>query len=604
MQMQAMTHTDGVCVVVAPPGSGKTFVIIKRLEFLINKCNVSPSFIFVLSFTRLAANQMKERYVDVSSKDANLINFGTFHSIFLEILVRETNYTYQSIMNRKKKLSILNVVMKKLGLPFNNSSEFVGNIFSEISRWKNLGYGVFEDIAMPSCQYEAINEQDFVNIFNEMIVEQRLCNLLDFDDILTESYRKLNGDSKLLARVQERIKYVLVDEFQDTNMIQYELLRLVSFPQNNIFVVGDDDQSIYGFRGANPEIMNRISLEYRGAKVVKLDTNYRSTPNIVELAKVLISNNRNRFDKEYKANNEAGVANVFKIFENFEDEANYITDIIKSKYEKGCSYSDIAILVRTANLIHKFIPLFKINKIPYYIKENMTSFYDNEVIIDVFAYLKYAFMDEKSFYLRRIINRPNRYISQKSFDDYKFSYDMLEDFYQNNNAMYLVVCRLRKQIEMIRKMDPYGAINYIRRGIGYDEYVCGFEDSNKRVEAFEMLSELQHRAKNYSNMDEWFREIECERECKMDKSYNGGVNLMTIHATKGLEYEVVFLPDLTEGILPHRKATDEAEIEEERRLFYVGITRAKSELFCFGVEEKGDNPDYELSRFYKEVVEL
>ena len=605
-QELAISHTDGVCVVVAPPGSGKTHVIIQRVFNLVIRWGISPSSIFVLSFTRLAAAEMRYRYQNIDAVNSDRINFGTFHSIFMEILVAETEYTYQSIMTNSVKLRLLRVVLERLGLRININREFSEAIFKEISRWKNMGVGYISGIKEPICECVGIIDEDFRKIYQAVAEEMRLNNNLDFDDILIECYRLFIDRKDVLSKYQKKMKYIMVDEFQDTNNLQYLLLKLVGKPNNNIFVVGDDDQSIYGFRGANPEIMRKIYDENISSKLIKLDVNYRSTRNIVELAKNLIVNNNSRFDKEYNSLQGYGEDVVLDKFNGLEDEVIYISCEIKKIVEQdsGYKYSDIAILARTTAQFNKFIPVFKLQSIPFNVKENLTSFYSNEVVKDILAYLRFIYDERKAIFLRRVINKPNRYISQSSFSDGNVDIETIRNYYidKNNNSMVLTIKRLESQIRMADKMDLYCAINYIRKGMGYDDYINELEGANKRMESFKLLDELQQRSKGYRSIGEWIKDIDSEEEVNVVSGKKDGVNIMTIHAAKGLEYKAVFVIDLLEGYLPYHKATSDEEIEEERRLLYVAITRAKEKLYCLGIEEDKGDRGYVLSRFYKELV--
>ena len=338
-QRMAVEHVDHPCLVLAGPGSGKTTVITHRTKKLIEEEGISPSNILVITFTKAAAMEMQQRFLQLMGGKRLPVSFGTFHAVYFQILKYAYNYRAENIIREEKKYEILRNIVHKTELDISDENEFVANLISEISNVK----GEMLDVAY----YYSKNcpEEVFKKIFREYNDTLIRANLIDFDDMLVMCYELLTKRKDILKLWQDKYRYILIDEFQDINRVQYEVIRLLAKPQDNLFIVGDDDQSIYRFRGARPEIMLNFEKDYPEAKKIILDTNYRSTPEIVAAAGKLIRNNKKRFEKQIRAERENGSKPVILPFDNVYKECNYILEEIEQLIAKGLTYQDIIMVI-------------------------------------------------------------------------------------------------------------------------------------------------------------------------------------------------------------------------------------------------------------------
>ena len=608
-QRMAVEHVDHPCLVLAGPGSGKTTVITHRTKKLIEEEGISPSNILVITFTKAAAMEMQQRFLQLMGGKRLPVSFGTFHAVYFQILKYAYNYRAENIIREEKKYEILRNIVHKTELDISDENEFVANLISEISNVK----GEMLDVAY----YYSKNcpEEVFKRIFREYNDTLIRANLIDFDDMLVMCYELLTKRKDILKLWQDKYRYILIDEFQDINRVQYEVIRLLAKPQDNLFIVGDDDQSIYRFRGARPEIMLNFEKDYPEAKKIILDTNYRSTPEIVAAAGKLIRNNKKRFEKQIRAERKNGSKPVILPFDNVYKECNYILEEIEQLIAKGLTYQDMAVLYRTNTNPRTLLEKLMEHNIPFCMKDVIPNLYDHFIAKDIIAYINAAVdFREKGVMKRgdmlRLINRPKRYISRDVFPRAEVNLEDVKRFYQDKGYVLERISKLEYDLAMIRNMNPYAAIQYIRHGIGYEEYLTEYAEYRrmKPEELYDVLEELSEAAKPYKTYQEWFKKIEeygeeLKKQARERQEKKDGITLATMHSSKGLEYRAVFIIDANETITPHKKALLPEDIEEERRLFYVAVTRAKDWLYiCHCRERYGKETD--VSRFVEEMVSM
>ncbi len=601
-QSKAITHGEGPMLVLAGPGSGKTFVITQRIKHLITQNRISPESILVITFTKAAAGEMQQRFRRIMDENFYPVVFGTFHSVFFHILRQVYSFNASSIVKESEKYKVLAEILKKIpNNQFNQihvknedgsifvDTEYMSKILSEISRCKNLGAN------LKSYESEVCSKEEFLQIYKEYQIEMRHRKKVDFDDMLLLCRQVFLERPDILKQWQERFSYILIDEFQDINVLQYEVIQMLAKPQDNLFVVGDDDQAIYGFRGSRPELMFRFGKDYPKAKQLHLNVNYRSRKGIVESAGMLIGHNKDRFSKSVEAHNKSSDAsdNEVKVqcFESrMQQEENIVTLIKQYMRQKGASYNDIAIIYRTnVNATDLAERLMK-EKIPFRVREKMKNVYEMPVARDILSYIRYAMYEADIHDFYRIMNKPVRYISRTSVPMHSFTKEEL--MYANQDKEY--VCQniesLYQQFKFLSKMSPYAAVNYIRKGIGYEEYIKkkAKEEGEDSGQYIEQLEDIQRRAADYNTLKEWLKHIENYENVLegIEAVQDEAVDIITMHASKGLEWKVVLIPDCNEEIVPHKKAVKPAEIEEERRLFYVAMTRARENLFIFYIKEE------------------
>jgi len=601
-QQEAVLHKNGPMLVLAGPGSGKTLVITERTKYLIEEHHIPAGQILVITFTKAAAVEMKERFLKCLGERQTSVNFGTFHSVFFTILKHAYHYNASNIIREDIRIQFFKEIIHHLELEYEDEKEFISDISSEISLVKG------DRIELSNYYSIHCADEIFRKIFKEYDQKLRRANLIDFDDMLLLCYELLSERGDILALWQQKFQYILIDEFQDINKVQYDIVRMLAAPQNNLFIVGDDDQSIYRFRGAKPEIMLRFHDDYPGSKQLLLDKNYRSKRKIVEAALKLVKNNNNRFAKELCSVQEEGGEIKFRHFETLADENQTIAEEILKYQKEGIDFSKIAILIRTnmgsGSLLHKLMEY----NIPFQMKDSLPNLFDHWIARDIIAYIKIAMgKTERNLYLQ-IINRPKRYVSRECFDTPEVDFEVLKEYYEDKNWMLERLDALEYDLVMLGRMNPFAAINYIRRGIGYEEYLREYAGTRRmKIEDLtDILDELQESARDYKSYEEWFSYMEEYKEelkkqaTDLKNKKTDSITLATMHSSKGLEFQVVFIVDANEGITPHKKAVLDTDLEEERRLFYVAMTRAKEYLHIYSTKERY-NKEMQSSRFIEEI---
>lgn len=600
-QLKAVKHKSGPMLVIAGPGSGKTTVLTARIRNLIEEYSVNPANILVITFTKAATNEMKSRFNNMMGRSTN-VTFGTFHAVFFMILRAAYNYSVDSIIKEDVRQNIIKQAIERSRLEPDDLNEMVSNITGEISRVKT------ETIDINAYYSASCPEEEFRDIYKYYVKTLKKMGLIDFDDMLLYCHELLTTRRDILAKWQQKYQYILIDEFQDINKIQYDIIKLLAKPQDNLFIVGDDDQSIYGFRGSKPEIMLNFDKDYPDTDKVILDTNYRSTGNIVSAAGKVIAHNKVRFAKNINTVNDPGDKVDIIEFNTQAEEYEKIIDNIRKESASGGNYSDNAVLFRTNSTAAGFVRKLVEYSVPFVTRDGVPNVFEHWIARDVITYMNIAMGSRKRSDFLQIINRPKRYIGRDYLADAEISFDNLEKYYEDKNWMIERVDRLKYDILAMASMSPYAMINYLRKGVGYDGYLDEYAQShNMQVrELYDVMDELMESARNFKTFNEWFAYID-EYGTKLRESYaamdkQNAVILTTMHSSKGLEYPVVYIIDANEEITPHKKAVFVPEIEEERRMFYVAMTRAKRRLNIY-YARKRYNKEIEVSRFVKEIME-
>jgi len=605
-QKRAIEHGTGPMLVLAGPGSGKTAVITRRVLELV-KGGIAPGNILVITFTKATAKEMQERFFDLLQNEGprvtGQVNFGTFHAVFFKILKYAYRLDASSIISEEESTRMLSELVHRFLEEPPDEREFIEDLRAEISKVKSerIDLQTYYSMNCPEEQFRSLYQG-----YQKMMQEKRM---LDFDDILLYCYELLKKRPDVLRMWQEKYQYILIDEFQDINLIQYDIVKMLAKPQDNLFIVGDDDQSIYRFRGAKPEIMLNFPKDYPETEQVLLNYNYRSQEEIVKTALRLIANNRVRFSKEILATKAAGMPVVTERFATQEEENERIIEVIRRCRTEGMAYEDIAILFRTNTQARSIMGKLLSYNIPFQMRDVVPNLFEHWISKNIIAYIRMALGERDRGLFLQIMNRPNRYIARDVINEPEISFRKLRWFYREKDWMVERIDRLEYDLSMIAKANPYAAINYIRRGIGYDTYLEEYAAYRrmKPEELLETVTELQESARNFDTFEAWFAYIEQykqelgQQKQWQDKQKRKGVVLSTMHSSKGLEYETVILPDVNEGLTPYKKAVSEEELEEERRMYYVAMTRAKKYLYVYSVVRL-HGKEMELSRFVGEMA--
>lgn len=604
-QIQAISHMDGPAMVLAGPGSGKTTVITHRIKNLIEKAEVRPENILVVTFTKAAAISMQKRFSTLmNGGKGQPVTFGTFHSVFYKILRKSRRYEATEILSERQKTDYIREIIGRYGISSNDISELSQNINNDIGNIKGnmLNAQEYE----PSC----CKKEDFIKVYNAYNLELKKDGKMDFDDILRECYLLLCENHTILEQWRELYKYILIDEFQDINRIQMNIIELLASPLNNIFVVGDDDQSIYGFRGARPEIMIEFKDYYPEAELIVLDVNYRSTQSIINVAGRVIENNKTRLDKCAHANNDKDFQPDIRKFRNQVEELKFVVSKIKEYENQGISLSEMAILVRNNSQIQEISSFLKNRKIEAESGKHRSNIYNGMVAKDILSYVRGALKFDGTYFnedLIYVLNKPQRYISRQVVLSVNMNISAVRRIYSKNNIDSFLF-----HIEMIRKLPPQAALSYIRKGAGYEEYLrlYAIENNIPMSGLLKQLEQLVQECSKFNTLEQWINSIDSAQNSEgqnfgKKSSGEGGtnnrINIMTMHGSKGLEFKAVFIVDANQGIIPTSKALRERDFEEERRLFYVAITRAIDYLNIYAVEERLGCP-IEVSMFVEEML--
>ena len=503
-QTQAIQHTDGPCLVLAGPGSGKTLTIVNRVKYLIEKQKVRPEEILVVTFTRFAAAEMKSRLCLVMGKRDLPVTVGTFHGIYYGILKWAYRMNQENILSETEKYQILRGVINKERMEIFDEEDFIQDIAAEIGKVKNNRIPL-EEFVSEKCSADA-----FRNIYRNYEQHRKELKKIDFDDMLVLCYELFRSRPDVLAQWQKKFRYVLIDEFQDINRIQYDVIRMLAQPENNLFVVGDDDQAIYGFRGADSELMLGFGKDFPDAKQILLGMNYRSTANIVQNSLKLIENNVERYSKKLEANREGGSCLHIQEVKDPVEEAEYVLEEIQKCKENGIKEEEIAILFRVHTDARAVVEAMVERKIPFQMKEHLPNIYEHFIAKDIMAYFRLATGKRRRQDFLQVMNRPKRYLGRDSVSGSQVSFEDMRKFYCDKDWMIDRIDQFEWDVKMLMKMAPYAAIQYIRKRIGYDDFLkeYAFTHQINRSDLNEVLAEIEEAAKAFSSVEEWFAHVE------------------------------------------------------------------------------------------------
>ena len=609
-QLQAIRHLNGPMMVLAGPGSGKTTVITHRVRCLVEGYGVDPASILVITFTKAAASEMRQRFQKLMEGRSLPVSFGTFHAVFFSILKHAYSYDASNIVREEQRIQLMRELVDRYRIDVEDEGEFISSILSEISMVKG------EMMSLEHYYSKNCSEEIFKKLYEGYNRGLESRGLLDFDDMLVMCYQLFDQRKDILAAWQSRYRFILIDEFQDINRVQYEIVKMLAAPENNLFIVGDDDQSIYRFRGAKPEIMLGFEKDYPTAKRTLLGINYRSSSSIVDAAGRLIRHNKMRFEKEIQAFRGAGRPVAVMGFPDAHAETRTIVEEIQDYVRMGYHLSDIAVLYRTSMEPRLLMERMMEWNLPFRMKDSLPNLYEHWITQDMLAYIRIAgdelakHRQAKRADVLRIINRPKRFVSREALEGQIISWDSLKSWYQDRGWMVERIEQLEYDLKMIGRMAPVAAVNYIRKAVGYDDYLREYAE-NRRMKAEDLLQiadQLQESASSYKTMDAWqehmreYGEQLRQQLTNRDSQNTDCVSLMTMHSSKGLEFPIVYILDANEGVTPHHKAVLEADLEEERRMFYVAMTRARDRLHVYYARERYGRPQ-ERSRFIDEYRE-
>lgn len=597
-QQEAICFGEGTMLVLAGPGSGKTAVITQRIRYLVEERHITPSDILTITFTKAAALEMKQRACQICRGAENAV-FGTFHSVFFQIIRSSSKFQNYSIMTEQQKLQILRPLLKGKKLDCVQMSSFCEQFLSDLSFYKNTGREREEKAEENAVQKQTEqNQTEQMQLHELRQAYEQCCRkrwLLDFDDILIYCHKLLTEDSGLCDRWKNRFRYILIDEFQDINDVQYQIIKLLSANYENLFVVGDDDQAIYSFRGADPSYMHRFLEDYPKSRQVKLNINYRCGDRILALAARSIAYNKYRFEKEIKAGNSGENRVAATCFQNRAEELSFLTEEILTHRNEGLT----AILVRTNRMAESVAEACFRRQISYQMREKKQDFYAQKCVVEVLSVIRFVAEGRNRSDFMAFMNKPVRYINREMLQKEIVDLWALLEECREDPEQYRIIQKLQQDLAMVEMLDPFGAISYIRKVMQYDCCLSPGETGEKEKE---ILDELLERCREFhshtaflAHIAAYRSKLEQESDRKQSEADQGNakqntVRIMTYHGSKGLEFDTVFLPFLNSGDVPHGRNLSTMELEEERRLFYVAVTRAKKSLYlsCEGMVQ-GEN---------------
>ena len=603
-QLEAITWFKGPMLILGTPGSGKTTVIVNRINNLIYEHNVNPSNILVITFTRAAAESMKKRFLDMTALETTEVRFGTFHSFFYWIIRTAYRNMNFNVMDENDKRNKIRALLCEIDKEMYDSDEMVTSVLNQLGRLS------CDMIDIDDYYSTDMPEQDFRNLYKKFTRYKLENSLLDFDDMVTRCYELLSERKDILEHIRNMYPYIMVDEFQDTNKIQYEILKLLAHPKDNLYVVGDDDQSIYGFRGARPDIMLSFGKEFPDTKTLRLSINHRCPAEIVDVSSKLIVNNKKRYDKSLRS--AAAHSGHFEISrtKDIREENELVCRRINNAIKKGISPDEIAVLYRTNLSPRRLMYKLREYNIDFNIRDNVPDIFSHPIVVPIINYISYALGNHRRDIFLSFMNKPVRYISRQMLVDEVVERENLLQAAEGKRYLIDNIKRLYSELRTISCLNPYSAINYIREAIGYNKYLkTEAENRNSDYdEIMDLLDEFQSMTKDigtfgdFYDMIEDYRNMINEQNEKVPKlnSEKNLVQLMTLHSAKGLEFKNVHIIDVTEGNIPHKKSRSPSEMEEERRMFYVGMTRSSDELYIYVPASSGDKQNKE-SRFIREV---
>jgi DNA helicase-2/ATP-dependent DNA helicase PcrA len=611
-QAAAVTETDGPLLVLAGAGSGKTRVLTARTAFILQEKNIEPNSIMLVTFTAKAAAEMKERllrYPGMSASQIHRLVTGTFHSIFYRILAFHCREKYDS-RNLIKKDWQKEQIIKETGREFGlDEKEFSYDLaLQKISYWKNNL--LLPDVVKPQDKWEE-KVAHLYKRYEQFLKEHQL---FDFDDMLIGCYQLLRQEPTLLETYQNRFRYFLIDEFQDINKVQYEIIKMLSATSKNVCAVGDDDQSIYAFRGSDPSYLLEFERDFPNAKLIVLDQNYRSSHEIVTTANEIIKANRRRRHKTMNAQFAGNQPPVVFYPYDEEEEATMILTDLQEKLARNRKPGDFAILFRTNTQSRAIFERLVHSSIPFKIDQDIESFYDRFIVKSMLAFLILSVNEDDANALKSVL--PALFIRQDALKDIKADSilkdcSLLESLAKLKTAYPFQTKKLQKLVPVLRSLaslSPVVAIETIEKELGFQDFVKKRgNEGNQLDKGSDDIRDLKVAAKNFTSIHEFLEHVEhmktMNKEMKqLSKKQRNAVTLSTIHRAKGLEYHTVYIIGAVDGMIPHDYALeslrngDAAPFEEERRLLYVAVTRAKEELYI-SIPERARGKSAYPSRF-------
>jgi len=609
-QKEVIDWKDGPLLVLGTPGSGKTTVIINRIKTMIKQHGISPKKILVITFTRAAAESMKKRFLALmedDDPDLGAVRFCTFHSFFYWVVRRAYHFENDAVLSEEEKYRIIRDILKEINTEYFYRNDLPESILNQLGVCSSnmLSLEDFDSVDVSACEFRTIASK-----YEET---KRKLGKLDFQDMETMCFELLRTRPDIVEVLHKLYPYIMVDEFQDTNKMQYEILKMLVAPDNNLFAVGDDDQSIYSFRGARPDIMLNFSKDFSGAVVKGLTVNYRCPGIITNYSSMLIGNNKKRFLKALRSKKSMDEGDIlYAEPKDTNTECRMIVKRIQESKNNGTEYDEMAVLYRTKREPGKLAAMLKKENIPFVITDTIPDIYSHFAVKTILDYIAYSLGNHSRELFLRIMNKPVRYIKRTWLTEEDVEISVLKDICIDEEAEYVLeyLDDLEDSVDTIRKMSPFASVNYIRKGVGYDEYLKGYavEHHMDYSDLKEILDEFTAGLENLKTYDELYEQIDAERELLKEqekikkKGFSEGVRLMTLHSAKGLEFDEVHILNCVENIIPHKKALQDTDgLEEERRMFYVGMTRTKNILYLYAPVTIGGKK-MTVSRFVREQL--
>ena len=594
-QLQAIQHTLGPALVLAGPGSGKTYTIIQRILFLITKKNIPPQNILVVTFSKAAAKELQERFRSAItlSNIRGEVHFGTFHSLGFFLLQQSGNLQPHALVTDYEKRKYLEIILKKFQCSELCHYEKMSYLMDSLSKIKNCPEKSIDLSILP------MEQELFLKVRKEYDTFLREQGKIDFDDMILLCLEMFYQQPELLNQYCKLFSYILVDEFQDINKPQYEMLRLLSGPSSNLYAVGDDDQSIYGFRGSSPNIMKQFLLDYPEAGTYMLTSNFRSGRQIVCFSEKVINQNHTRFSKSFLPQKAGGDIFYYHFETHKEEEAMLLTHL---KEHSGECYENTAIILRTNHEASLFRNHLRKNGIPVSHVESAGDLYHSFVMEDFSSFLSYVYEGHKREDFLRFMNKPNRFLQRSALLSEVVSADSVISFYQSDYRMQQEARTLFQSLELAGRLSPPFALRLFCQSMGYHGYLKEKSRTTQEYDANKKrTNEIIELFQNYTfhqKIRDYISTCQSHAEISHTKTIHAGVKIITMHASKGLEFEHVYLPDVNEGIIPSKKCITPEQLEEERRLLYVAITRAKTKLFLYETAER----NRVVSRFIADII--
>lgn len=604
-QQKAIKWYTGPLLVLGTPGSGKTTVILNRvLELVVNR-GVIPRQILVITYTKAAALSMQQRYEAMEHASGG-VRFSTFHAFFYWIIRTAYKLPADCVLREEERYQWIRSILGSMAPEYGNNEEILASVIRQLDILTN-------DMIELSDYYSTdLPAEEFRMLVRKFREKKKAAKKIDFNDMMQMCYDLLRERFDILERIRDMYPFIMVDEYQDTNRIQYEILKLLVHPRDNLFAVGDDDQSIYGFRGARPDIMLSFRKEFPEGEMIALSVNYRCPGEVTGMGARLIRNNHRRYAKELRSSRGDTGGDTVRILTPKDDREEYhrVVTAIREAVRRGIPYEEMAVLFRTNRDPRRLSFLLRDAAVPYELKDTIPNIFQHMAVTPVMDYLRFAAGENTRSVFLRIMNKPVRYIRRDLLTEDPVDLVKLTARVRGQGYLEQKVQKLREDIRRLKTLPPAAAILFIRKAMGYDAWLKE-EAKNRSLDVEEMmdnLEELQSMAEPYNTQKEFFAYAEAYQELLKEENHKRedrstvkrGVQLMTLHSAKGLEFREVHIIDCVDGSIPHKKSKSPAAMEEERRMFYVGITRASEKLTIYAPKMIGKRA-VKPSPFLKEL---